>query len=859
MAPSAVPSPEILAELARTRRRIETLKTAARENRDAAERALDRMAEGWLLLDAEGRIRRANRAALEFLGAPPDPIPGTLLSEWVSDLFFETIRDRAAGCGIEAETWRFPSPVGGAPLRVRSFADSTGFSVFLTPPPLPADESEDAGPDTVFENAERRYRVLLDTLPFIVLIHENRRIVFVNAAGVALLGGNAPADFLGRDVTELVHPDAAPTVRRRLSRLAAGETNPAEDIPLRVPEDDPRTVQAVSTPLREGGNSRTLLVAVDIGARIQAERELAAIFDNSQVGLILLRGGRIVARCNRRLAEILGYDDPETLAGRGVEEFHLSQENFREFGRRYYQSLRDRVRRHIEFPLRRADGTSVWCALSGKALDDASPPDLDRGVLWVVDDISARKAAERALEASENRFRSFFHNPSVGCFLVTAEDVPTFIDINERLAGINGAPRSEHLGKTLGEIVGEGPGPAENEARIRRILRTGERETFESSGRNRRGCAVDYMGHYFPLRDEAGTVVSVAGIVMDITERKRIDRAIRDSEERFRTLVTHSPTGILLSDGRVVRFANRTAARLLGADRPEALAGRKLFDIVAPEFQTTARERIRALLETGTAVAPMEQAYVRTDGSRIPVEVVAVPLDLAEGRLIYSLFQDITERKVAEEALRASLREKEVLLREIHHRVKNNMAVVSGLLEMQFGQVEEPALRRNLQDSHARIRAMSIIHETLYLSENLAEVPLEDYFRNLCDHLFSLYGSVAAGVRLKIDAADVRLDANQAVPVGLAVTELVTNALKYAFPDGRGGNLTIVGGFRPDGWIELRVRDDGAGLPEGFAPETAGTLGMRLVDLLLTRQLHGRWTWQGNDGAEFRLLWPRSA
>jgi PAS domain S-box-containing protein len=337
------------------------------------------------------------------------------------------------------------------------------------------------------------------------------------------------------------------------------------------------------------------------------------------------------------------------------------------------------------------------------------------------------------------------------------------------------------------------------------------------------------------------------------------ERAIRDSEERFRTLVTHSPTGILLGDGRTLRFANRAAARLLGADGPESLVGKQLFDIVAPEFHSAARERIDTLLETGTAVAPMEQEYVRMDGARIPVEVVAVPLDLAEGRLIYSLFQDIGERKAAERALRDSLREKEVLLREIHHRVKNNMAVIAGLLEMQLGEVEDPVARNALRDSRARVRAMSIIHETLHLSENLAEVPLEDYLRNLCGHLFSLHGSEAAGIRLEISAPEVRLDANQAVPAGLAVTELVTNALKYAFPEGRGGTLTIEGASRIDGWIEVVVRDDGAGLPRGFDPETAGTLGMRLVSLLLTRQLHGRWSWRGNGGATFRLRWPRSA
>lgn len=336
------------------------------------------------------------------------------------------------------------------------------------------------------------------------------------------------------------------------------------------------------------------------------------------------------------------------------------------------------------------------------------------------------------------------------------------------------------------------------------------------------------------------------------------EQAIRDSEERYRTLVTHSPTGILLSDGRIIRFANQKAARLLGADHPDDLLDTRLLDRIAPDFHSAAKNRIRILLKNGTAVPPMEQVYLRMDGSRMPVEAMAVPLKLAEGWRIYSLFQDITERKAAEQALRDSLREKEVLLREIHHRVKNNMAVISGLLEMQLGRVAEPRVREALQESRARIRAMSIIHEILYRSGNLAQVRLEEYLRHLASHLFSLYAPVAGGPRLRISAPDVVLDAHQAVPAGLAITELVTNALKYGYPDGRRGELSLFGTHRPDGWIEVEVRDDGIGLPGDFDPETAGSLGMRLVSLLVTRQLHGRWSWESTNGAVFRLRWPGS-
>lgn len=725
MNPSGNPPPKILAELVRTRERMAALELEANQRE---RRLLDRMAEGFLAANLEGNVRQANAAAAEMLGGDPAGIAGQSLSDLLGPHLAANIlaAARSEPEGAEARFSGKP-PNADRTLYSRSFRDTDGLSIFLAAEFRGASAGAVKGGEPVPEGEALPYRALLETLPVVVIIHDNFQIRFINPAGAEILGGGDPAEFLGRNVLELVHPDSLPVVKERIRNLGAGRINQLADIQVRIADGSRRTVQAVSAPFSHRGHPSVLLMAVDITARKAAEEELAAIFDNSQVGLVLLRNGRIVNRCNRRFAEILRYEDPDALRGLGVGRFHLSDEHFVEFGRLHYQTLRRGAQLQVEYPLRRKDGSPVWCSLSGKALDDGTPPDLDHGVLWVVGDITRRKAAERT---------------------------------------------------------------------------------------------------------------------------------IRDSEERYRTLATHSPTGILLSDGETIRFANAAAARLLGADRPEDLMGRSLFDRLHPDFHPMARRRIQAMQDKGQPVPPAEQRYLRLDGTSFPVEVVAVPLDLAEGRRIYSLFQDITERKAAEKALRASLLEKEVLLREIHHRVKNNMAVIAGLLDMQLGQVSAPEVRRLLQDSRGRIGAMSIIHETLYRSENLAAVPLENYLNRLTAQLFSLYAPPMGAVTVRIDAPGIHLPAQQAVHVGLAATELVTNALKYAFPDGRKGTLSIQGTHRPGGWIDLRVRDDGVGFPPGFDPETATSLGMRLVSLLVNRQLHGRWHWVEDGGISFHLSWP---
>jgi PAS domain S-box-containing protein len=863
--------PEILAELLRARERISALESAAEARRER--RLLGRMAEGFLAAAADGTVRRVNRAAASLLGGNPDRLAGRPLSAVLGSSLARAIWTAVGSEPEGTEVFISGTPSGcGRFLRARCFRDAEDLSIFLSPAAGPVFEpvsdsgvEPDSEPGTVPSRPDGEavpepqtlpYRELLETLPVIVVIHENRRIRFINSAGAEILGGGDPAEFIGRNVMEMVHPDSLSIVEKRLRNLGAGRINHLADIGIRLPDGRRRTVQAVSAPFAHEGGQAALLMAVDITARKAAEEELAAIFDNSQVGLVLLRNGRVVSRCNRRFAEILGWEDPDALTGLGVRAFHLSQDHFETFGRLHYQTLREGVQLQVDYPLRRKNGALVWCSLSGKALDTETPPDLDRGVLWVVEDISARRASEAALRRSERRFRTLVETMPYGV---------NELDVHGRIVFANSA----HLAITgysaegLPSVFDLMP-DAEDQNRLRRRMARGpdnhpSPETLILRNRTRNGKLVDVQIDWNFITDEAGTVTGYVSVVSDITRRKAAERAIQDSEERYRTLATHSPTGILLSDGETIRFANAAAARLLGADRPESLMGTPLLDRVHPEFHPQANQRIQTMLQMGRPVPPAEQRYLRLDGSAMPVEVVAVPLDLAEGRLIYSLFQDITERKAAEKALRASLREKEVLLREIHHRVKNNMAVIAGLLDMQLGQVSAPEVRRLLQDSRSRIGAMSLIHETLYRSENLAAVLLENYLKRLTGQLFSLYAPRSGSVTVEIDAPDIHLPAQQAVHVGLVTTELVTNALKYAFPDGRKGTLSIRSARRPDGWIDLRVRDDGAGFPPGFDPKTATTLGMRLVSLLVNRQLHGRWQWTQHDGVSFHLSWPAVA
>lgn len=213
---------------------------------------------------------------------------------------------------------------------------------------------------------------------------------------------------------------------------------------------------------------------------------------------------------------------------------------------------------------------------------------------------------------------------------------------------------------------------------------------------------------------------------------------------------------------------------------------------------------------------------------------------------------DITDRKRAEERIEASLREKEVLLKEIHHRVKNNLQVISSLMDLQADALKEPALRSVFADMRDRIRSMALVHEKLYQSESLARVEFAEYARSLLANLWRAHADSAATVRLKLDLQPLSLSVVTAVPCGLLLNELVTNALKHAFRGRSDDEITVEMARSPEGRVCLRVRDNGLGLPPGLDWRQSRSLGLRLVQMLV-RQLEGALEVKIDAGTEFQV------
>lgn len=220
------------------------------------------------------------------------------------------------------------------------------------------------------------------------------------------------------------------------------------------------------------------------------------------------------------------------------------------------------------------------------------------------------------------------------------------------------------------------------------------------------------------------------------------------------------------------------------------------------------------------------------------------------------LRHDITERKRTEEQIRASLREKEVLLKEIHHRVKNNMQVIISLLNLQSKHVKDKHDLEILKDSQNRIKSMALIHDKLYQSKDLASIDFAEYIENLASHVFNTYSVSSSAIKLVADIKDVPLDINTAIPCGLIINELISNSLKYAFPDGQEGEIRIKLYASKDDTFTLIVSDKGIGLPEDLDFRNIKSLGLQVV-VALVEQLKATIERDRSEGTAFKIVFKK--
>ncbi len=363
-----------------------------------------------------------------------------------------------------------------------------------------------------------------------------------------------------------------------------------------------------------------------------------------------------------------------------------------------------------------------------------------------------------------------------------------------------------------------------------------------------------------PILDGASQIVRWFGVALKIEEFKQAEEALRRGEEQFRTLADSIPNLAWWANGDgYITWYNRRWYEYTGTT-PEQMEGWGWQSVHDPEMLPQVLERWKASIATGEPFE-MEFPLRGADGRFRLFLTRGHPLKDPKGKVMrwFGTNTDVDELKrtadalqQSQEHLKLSLREKEVMLKEIHHRVKNNLQVIASLVDLQTNALADPALQGIFQDVRDRVRSMALVHEKLYQSESLAQVDFADYARSLLNYIARSHGSSENAIALKLDLQPVLLSIDTAVPCGLILNELVSNAFKHAFRGRAKGEITAALGIGPDAQVFLRVSDNGVGLPAGMDWQQSRSLGLRLIRLL-AGQLGASVSVHGNGGAKFEI------
>ena len=384
---------------------------------------------------------------------------------------------------------------------------------------------------------------------------------------------------------------------------------------------------------------------------------------------------------------------------------------------------------------------------------------------------------------------------------------------------------------------------------------------FETDVRDVKGARVCNEIFLSPIFDPSGTVREIFGIGHEITEQRAAENMVREQAARLNSIFGSTANMMVwtLDDALKVTsfndyFVSASRENLdielrLGVDMAALMKG----VVPLPDFKN-----VMAHCERVLAGEPQQFEVPLNDrsGSTIWLETFLNPI-LLDGRVtgISCLAHGITDKKKTERSLLESLHEKEVLLKEVHHRVKNNLQIISSILNLKDSVVgDDPKMRELLLDTQDRIRSMAFIHESLYRTKNFSSIDLADYIDSLSRNLMMSY-SVNGQVELERDLEPVLLGLDQAIPCGLILNELISNALKHAFPNGAKGRIRIELKAHEER-ISLAVSDDGVGLPQGFEPKKHANLGLQLVHTLID-QLDGRITSDAGKGAAYLITFDR--
>jgi len=727
---------------------------------------------------------------------------------------------------------------------------------------------------------------MTDILPaMMAYIGADCRYRVANATFMHWLGVD-PAEILGKHPRDVLGAAAWEKIRTYVEQALAGQSVVYE-AELAYGGNVARWMHVKYMPDRDatGKVAGFAVLAMDITARKRAEEELArtvvhakqrtgeleAVLASINDAVLVYDANLTVVRVNPGFISKYGFNPVGLHVRQIIEQTQCRQLDGTPVSLRLDQQPTPRASRgesvvNQQFRITRCDGQERVLETTARPLASGNSI---TGIVTVWHDITERKQAEVALCELDQRL-NYHVNHSPLAVIEWGPDMRL-----TRWAGaakrIFGWTAEEVLGKRMDDFRWIYKDDAAQVAAVSSDLVTGATPQGFSANRNYRkdGAVIHCEWYNSSLVDAAGKLRSILSLVLDVTARKQAEAAVRENEERLRRVVNEAQCLIWTST-------------VTGPPGWESAPGKFIWQIeTLPNIPAQARFEYDTIGPAGQAgwIAnrfPEDRAQVdaiflaaaragqdhydsefrwrsRTGETRWVHEDVTLQSSGPNSWQAVGVATDITDRKQAEEQIKAALAEKEVLLKEIHHRVKNNLQIIASLVSLQADGVTDDRVRAEFDEVRDRVRTMSLVHETLYKTGDLARVNFADYAGKLLRYLWDAHREPLGAVRLTVAVAPVIFPVDKVVTCGLLLNELATNALKHAFPNGRNGEVTVAMEHDPaTGAVCLSVRDDGVGLPAGLDWRKTQSLGLRLVQML-AKQLHGTVETGAGHGTEFRV------
>ncbi|BBF85659.1 signal transduction histidine kinase [Aquitalea magnusonii] len=471
------------------------------------------------------------------------------------------------------------------------------------------------------------------------------------------------------------------------------------------------------------------------------------------------------------------------------------------------------------------------------------------GIIAMVEDITLKKKAEQAIRASNDRIRKVLD--ALFTFVSVLSNDGTLQEANRAPLEQAGLELSQVQGKLFWECYWWNHDPAVQAELQQAVAQAARGQTVRYDVvvrmKNDSRMTIDFMLR--PLWDEDGQISNLIASGIDITARKQNELALQISETYFREVVESTPDGLMMVDqSGTIRLINTRMEQLFGYSRRE-LVGEKLDHLLPADFRSQHAHNLSSFFRQPQArgMANRKPLFARhRDGTAFPCEIGLNPMHVGGELLTLACISDVSERYYAKLDLEKALQEKTVLLGEVHHRVKNNLQVISSLLNLQ-ARTATPEVNKALLDSQNHVRSMALIHQLLYERNDFSRIPMSVYIERLSHLLRDVstgYGNHIVFL-FQRDGPEAYLELHNSIPFGLILNEIVVNACKHAFLPGQPGRLEIL--MHTAEQVQLQIRDNGKGCPDGVTLGNAATLGFQLLPML-TEQLKATLTLETAPG-----------